>query len=498
MTHYINIFDEHYLTKRLVNYISKLFKTILPNTYYLVFLLYFSSVIVGAIEGEPIIVYLTIILLFVGFFIIENGYGNSIDSQYLHAIFVWGFFIRILYSFALYYWLLSSRGDPYLGGGDDRQYDMDGQLLFEGFIKNHYDIFNNYTNHPGYPFLNGILHYIGWMFGGYHLLVPRIFNAFIGSLIAPYVYILSRNIYDRYIAILSAVIVMLFPYFVFYSSIQLRDIIIVFLFVFCVAQLSQHVRFGKYLSILKIVISVIILTLFRSAYGLALIFILLICLLAFVFFDKSKTRAYRLQKIIIISFLVLISISYIVYINGSLNDLMFGEMKQDGFADDKISRMREASIYTGSNSSSLGSSLLKKSYGGAEYILIPAIALIMPYPPWDSLFNPGPLMFIDFINNLSWTLLMPLTFIGLFKLFRINIPKNLFLIVPLIVILTFSSTIGFELRYRLAAYPFAIIIATIGFISVFHKKEFLGVKGYMFIQFFLLSVYSFMKYIGGV
>ena len=93
---------------------------------------------------------------------------------------------------------------------------------------------------------------------------------------------------------------------------------------------------------------------------------------------------------------------------------------------------------------------------------------------------------------------MPLTFIGLFKLFRINIPKNLFLIVPLIVILTFSSTIGFELRYRLAAYPFAIIIATIGFISVFHKKEFLGVKGYMFIQFFLLSVYSFMKYIGGV
>lgn len=217
MTHYINIFDEHYLTKRLVNYISKLFKTILPNTYYLVFLLYFSSVIVGAIEGEPIIVYLTIILLFVGFFIIENGYGNSIDSQYLHAIFVWGFFIRILYSFALYYWLLSSRGDPYLGGGDDRQYDMDGQLLFEGFIKNHYDIFNNYTNHPGYPFLNGILHYIGWMFGGYHLLVPRIFNAFIGSLIAPYVYILSRNIYDRYIAILSAVIVMLFPYFVFYS-----------------------------------------------------------------------------------------------------------------------------------------------------------------------------------------------------------------------------------------------------------------------------------------
>ena len=177
---------------------------------------------------------------------------------------------------------------------------------------------------------------------------------------------------------------------------------------------------------------------------------------------------------------------------------MFGEMKQDGFADDKISRMREASIYTGSNSSSLGSSLLKKSYGGAEYILIPAIALIMPYPPWDSLFYPGPLMFIDFINNLSWTLLMPLTFIGLFKLFRINIPKNLFLIVPLIVILTFSSTIGFELRYRLAAYPFAIIIATIGFISVFHKKEFLGVKGYMFIQFFLLSVYSFMKYIGGV
>ena len=498
MTHYINIFDEHYLTKRLANYISKSLKTILPNTYYLVFLLYIVSVIIVVIEGEPIIVYSVIILFFIGYFIIEKGYGKSVDSQYLHAIFAFGFFIRILYTFALYYWLISARGDPYLGGGDDMQYEMDGKLLFEGVIKNNYDIFNNYTNHGGYPFLNGILHYIGWMCGGYHLLVPRIFNAFIGSLIAPYVYILSRNLYDHYIAVLSGIITMLFPDFIYYSSVQLRDIIIVFLFIFSVAQLSLYVRYGKYLSIIKIVISIVIMTLFRSVYGLSLIFVLFICLLAFVLFDKSSTKVFRLQKITIISFFVGFLVAYIIYNNGFVSNLMFGEISQEGFADDKVSRMKEASIYAGANSHSLGSSLLKKGYGGAEYIILPAISLMMPYPPWDPLFYPGPIMFIAFINNLSWTLLMPLSFIGLHKLIRANFSKNSFLIVPLIVVLILSSSIGFDQRYKLPAYPFAIIIATIGFVSVFHKKEYLGAKGYIFIQIFILTLYSFMKYIGGV
>jgi len=449
---------------------------------------------VGMIENAPTIPFFACILFGIGMLVFSLDRQDLYDRSFLHALFARGFLLRLGYAVFLYYLLIYTRGEPFLGGGDDRQYEATGEIIYNYWQAG---VFETNMNQPAYPVFIAFLRYCCDMLGGYHGFVTRLANAFVGALIAPFLFILVRNVYDRSIAKTASLVVMLYPDFILYSSVQLRDIIIVFLFVFALSQLSRYIISGVFSGILLSFAAVPPMLYLRNAYGYLLFGILSICLGACVIFQGGKsTHQQWLKTATVFASVLLLSVyvkdAAIQYSGNIDNGSGILRPMQEDYATDMIMRYRGHNT-SAASFSSVGAYLLTRLPFVLSLFVLPVVAFIMPYPPPFMLVQLGPIGIIYFINSTTWTILMPLGILGLFSCWKKSFPHNLMLILPMLLLLFISSSGGFDNRYKLASIPFSLVFVAVGLYEVFLRKHESFVFSYWFIQAGLFGAYLAAK-----
>jgi hypothetical protein len=456
--------------------------------------------IVGMIEHAPAIPIFACLLFGIGLFVLSLDRQDRPDRPFLQILFAWGFLLRVAYSVFFYYWLIQIQGEPYLGGGDDRWYEDAGRATYDLWQRG---VFETNIYQPAYPIFIAFLRSCCDLLGGYHDFVTRLANACIGGLIAPCIFILVRNVYDRPIAKIASLIVVFYPEFLLYSSVQLRDIIIAFLFVFAMSQLSRFVVDGKFTGIAFSIAAVPPMLFLRNAYGYLLFGLLAMCLGGCLLFSSGRGIRHHWTKIAIMFAGVLVLAGLAITIgNKNPSDIDTGsgilQPMEEGYAIDRITSFREHNT-AGASRNSVGAHLLDGAAFGLSCVVLPLVAFIMPYPPWKGLLylSGNPLGFIYFINALAWTILMPMGLLGLLACWKRSFPKNLLTLLPLVLLLVVSSVSGFEPRYKLSAIPFAHVYVAMGFFMIFRQNTRTYGFRYWIIQAGMASIYFTAKMLIG-
>jgi len=415
---------------------------------------------------------------------------SSLNREFMNSVFIYGYIIRILAAIIIYYILLKSKGAPFLGGGDDVEYEMWGHILSERWIDQQYELPS--ITHPGYPVINGILYYIAHFLGNIHVLIPRFFNCLIGALIPIYVFKIAYRVYGVKIAKTSAWIAVLFPNFIYFSSLQLKDIIITFLFVFSVSYFLEYINTNKLRKFFVVAVSVILLSFFRYIYAVELAAIVIFTIFIFSFVRtkiglNKKNLSYTLLIFMIIALLILLGV------RGTLSNLINPTSLSPSSL---IESYNVRSIYSFIGTTETANSLLFYFYEKLSLplrtIIFPFFLMITPYPPWRAFVAADPLKIITFLNGMLWVSLLPFFILGLIFTIRKKTLISLPLIAVLLVVLITISISYFDERYRLPVMPYALIIAVAG---IYQSLKYSWTKiYYIWFQFLLLMSYLVMKY----
>lgn len=421
---------------------------------------------VGIHEVAPAIPLAALALLAVSLLILRWESGGDPDARLIQGTFAWGYLIRIVCAIFVFYWLTSTRGEPFLGGGDDAEYEWTGRELYRLWSQGDYTLPFYMRNNPGYFVVMAVICQVGEWLGGYHTLLPRIVNACIGGLVAPYLFLLARNVVGRRVAVAASLLAMGYPEFIFYSAVQLRDILIVFLFVFAMSHLTRFTVQGKTGGLVLALAGTISTFYLRATYGYLLLGGLAACLMASLLFQGGKVRRHRWGKAAFLGVAVFLLFSYLKG-SESQNYLLANEggtllrPLESEYVSGQISQHRETKLSVAGDES-LGAKFLTKIPFKIGFLVLPLVAFIMPYPPWYALTVPDPLMFAYFVNALAWTLLMPLGLIGLRAGWRTRFSGYLPVLIPLVLVLVASCSGGFQQRYKLPAMPFILVFAAVG------------------------------------
>jgi hypothetical protein len=151
-------------------------------------------------------------------------------------IFILIYSIATIFSIILFFLFEFQYGTPYQGGGSDG-------IAYESFaleIKNalfYYDakeigfIINQpYHNSKGYIYILSIFMKISDLFGGFHTMIPRLFNANLLALCSVMIFNIAKKVsLSRQQAINCALVIGLFPIMLYTALQPYRDIIILFI-----------------------------------------------------------------------------------------------------------------------------------------------------------------------------------------------------------------------------------------------------------------------------
>ncbi len=451
----------------------------------------------GLIEAAQAIPLAGALLFLFGLLVLSLDRENAPDRSVLYSLFAWGYLLRVAYGIGLYYWLISSSGEPFLGGGDDAGYESMGWDLYGRWQQNDFVLPFYMRLHPGYYIFTAAIHIVAEWLGGYHVLLTRIVNACIGGLIAPSLFILARNVFNRRVAFVAGVIAAAYPNFIFYSSVQLRDIIIVFLFVFSMSQLSRFVVRGRATGVIMAFVAVLPIFYLRTVYGFVLLTALAICLIACLLLQRGRTRVHRWRKIFFLCAGVLLMTGFMKSSESRMSLYAAEEgaifvPPDNEYVGEKVDRQREHSLSAASDAS-LAAKIVTRLPRGTGFVVMPLIAFIMPYPPWLALFTPSPVRFLYFINNMAWTLLMPICLLGWIEGLRRWLPENLLVSAPMVLVLISAGVGGFTDRYKLAVIPFALVFGALGLVSIFREGREALARRFIWIQLGMLTLYFAAK-----
>ena len=453
--------------------------------------------VVGLVEAAPAVPIVAAILFVFALLVLSLDRRNASDRPVLYSLFAWGFFLRVGYGLCLYYWLIASNGEPFLGGGDDAGYEWMGRDLYERWQQNDFILPFYMRQHPGYYILIAVIRTVGEWLGGYHVLLTRVVNACIGGLVAPALFILARNVFGRPVALAAGILAAVYPNFVFYSSVQLRDIIIVFLFVFSMSQLSRFVARGQTTGVVMAFVAVLPVFYLRTVYGFVLLTGLAIGLIGCLLFQKGRTRAHRWRKAFLLGVGVLVLSGFMKASETQMS--LYAADEADVFAppdsefvEYKLGRQLDHSL-SATGDSSLGGKIVTRLPPGTGFIVMPMIAFIMPYPPWLALFTDSPVRLLYFLNNAAWTLLMPICLLGCFEGLRRWFPENLLVLAPMVLVLISAGAGGFTDRYKLAAIPFALVFGALGMVAITKGGREVLARRFIWIQLGMLTAYFAAK-----
>ena len=138
---------------------------------------------------------------------------------------VWGFVVRVASGIGFAALLGHLYGMPFVGFSDDYSFELTAEML----AGNSGDFFAR-ARHPGYVYVLTRLHEAADAIGGYHFLIPRLFNAGIGAALAAAIVraVEWARPGPKSVGLLAGLSVFM-PEFLYYSSLTLRDIVISYL-----------------------------------------------------------------------------------------------------------------------------------------------------------------------------------------------------------------------------------------------------------------------------
>jgi hypothetical protein len=445
--------------------------------------------IAGIIEGSMNILLFSLLCYSAGIIFLKTCIDREEgEGEFINKIFTYGYIIRIVSSLAFYYILMETRGEPFLGGGDDEEYEIWGRILSDNWMAGNFELPRQIRNYPGYPYVNGALHFFANFTGGYHILVSRILNAFFGALIAVYVFKIANKVYDLKTAKASGWLAVLLPDLIYFSSVQLKDIIISFLFSVFVFYLIQYNGTGKKRNLLMALLAGVSVYYFRYQYAFVLLGICFASLFIFLFKNKGRVMEALFKNAYILAIMIAVSI-FVVKDSERYNPssksfvIQMEEGRWHGFGQ-FVERKEK--------SDSLALSLYEKVPPPLSYIVFPLLMLIMPYPPWVALFYEVPIKAMKALNGFIWFALVPFSFIGIIFTLRRKAVSSFPVYSSIISLLVISGASSFNDRYRLPVVPLILILMVYGMRRL---TEYSWAKVYYIeVQLIILIAYVIKKY----
>lgn len=373
------------------------------------------------------------------------------------------FGISVLSAVVLYLIYSSRYGLPYfIGGSDDLSYELDAEIIAKNlWLYNAEEIgwlINiPYHNSKGYIYLVSLLVRFGDSLGGFHTMIPRLFNCSMLSLASVVTYSISRQIgLLPYPAKLAALWVGLFPMMVYSAIHTFRDIPIALLLLIT-AKLALAIS-GSRQWLVPVLLSAVIVSLFFVMGELRFFYLIaMAAMLATAWFAKLwPEKRFRIASILILIIPVVIT--------GYL--LLSIELK---ILLDSLSAIDRYGV-------SLAGGRGSEDGLAARLFSLP--------PPWIyigrftyALVTPLPILY----SNIEWNLLgagaMAQFFFAAFVLLGIKETcRNIWLLPMLFgfAILFFGYTMGtFTFRHITAFVPFAAIYGVIGYSKFRHYRAFI-------------------------
>lgn len=136
---------------------------------------------------------------------------------------------NVLALLGLAWFLMRTRGEPFMSGGDDLLFFETSGEIGRALLRGEWSALKNYTHYSGYGYilLGAALNVVTAPLGDISPLTIRVFGAFVGATLGPAVLYLARTLYPREPPEFSrscAMAVSGFPLLTFYSGTGLRDI----------------------------------------------------------------------------------------------------------------------------------------------------------------------------------------------------------------------------------------------------------------------------------
>ncbi len=443
---------------------------------------------VGMTEGSASIPLYALILFMMGVAAVRLEAGYPEERAFMQKIFTFGYITRIVYAVSIYFALIYLRGEPFLGGGDDNEYEKWGGILSSNWFSGDFSTPREISDHPGYPVINGILHFSAHFLGGYHILISRFANGLLGALIAVYIYKIAMKLFDARTARISSWLAAFFPELLFFSSVQLKDIVVTFFFVFSVSRYLDYRATGRIGNVALAAAAVVPISYIRNEYAVLLAVVLGLSLAVYIFSDGPAgtiEKDKRQDWAVLSAFLLLLA--YLHYHGGISGEVNHSPMT----IMERIHRYNKHT-FSGAESGSLGASFFTNMPFPVRVVIFPFLMVLMPYPPWWVFSSDSPVNALLFADAVFWLFLIPFWTIGLFSLVRKGITKTFPVVALMMGVLILSGVSYFNERYRLPAMPFAVIVATVG--VLYTSKRFWTKIYYIELQIWLMTAYLIMKY----
>jgi hypothetical protein len=421
-----------------------------------VFFIIFSNLLllVSCLKDDaisPVIFSFCLIILAI---IILNGRDKDIDLFFI------GFSVSLLYGLFLYYYYLQVNGAPFFNVplSDDSSYERDGleyaRLLgvFEYFNISSTVVHSGH-NSKGYVYIIGLIAKFSTFIGGYHTLLPRIFNAFIHGFCVVFLFRLMK-IYDISLerSFQVAVIFAFFPHLIYLSGHIYRDTIICFAVVYCSYKaLKPNTSLFDWVTVVGLILVVSQLRFFSML-------MLIACVMTAVIFVKIKSRSVRRVMIISSAVMLVLVVTLISAVSGSFDGSII-QMLID--SQEHYTKLRTSTEY----STGLASTILQMDFLPFGVIVRPLYLAINPLPFLD-------LKLPIFINGLG-TILQVLLFVFSFLFTLQNYQNRKFhpLFIMLWSLFLGISLTSFQLRHMVMFYPFLFLLGSKGYFSNIMNKR---------------------------
>lgn len=376
---------------------------------------------------------------------------------------------------------------PYGGGGSDSL----GYEQLAALIKNSTWRYNSeeigilidlpYHNSKGYIYLISLLIRFGDYFGGFHTMIPRLFNCSVLGMSSVIVYSICNKIsLTSKQAINSALITGLFPIMIYVSVQSVRDVPIAFMLLIAVSAsisiIKTKAALKRFFCTLLFVPLIFIIMEFRLLNTINIVLVLLVGWFVYLFSVKRLSNFHVV--LFIIGFAVLYT--YLSFIDLPLVINLVSKLD--------------------SSSTDLAEGVDRSSEGGLSLILfnLPAPVKFFASIAY-SFITPLPIVYtkdVDWnflsLGTIYQFLFVPFIFLGVKSAFRSRIALPLFIMLLISYIGYVFGT--FTFRHITYIVPFAAIYGTIGYEKYKQRRHLIWSLAGGFL-FFLLFAYYAIKFI---
>lgn len=219
--------------------ISTLILALFTTLFFLAF-----SIFIGAVGS----VFVVLILGLLGY-VISHVIGS--DRSSAPNIFLLAYCASLIFSCLLYFSYSAKYGIPYyIGGSDDYKYEGDAILLAQSVSGYNAEMIAAaidapYHNSVGYVYFLSILVNVAEIFGGFHTIMPRVFNGFVLGLSVVLLQSITFHAgFSRNSSFKVSLVVALLPINLFVAAHTFRDTITAF-FLLVLVWIALHIQATK-------------------------------------------------------------------------------------------------------------------------------------------------------------------------------------------------------------------------------------------------------------